>query len=69
MRLAKLSFDLWGALSPTGNRGPPGTEQPEKNTPETEVPQSEQASAKRSISQAELESSLYRVRFFFINNA
>lgn len=61
MRLAKLSFDLWGALSPTGNRGPPGTEEAEKKTPEPENAAPDQASAKRSISQAELESSLYRV--------
>lgn len=70
MRLAKLSFDLWGALSPTGSRSPPGTEQssqesdkpPEEEETKNEHSPPEQASAKRTISQAELESSLFKVR-------
>lgn len=74
MRLAKLSFDLWGALSPTGSRSPPGTEQssqesdklPEEEETKTDQPKNDeqdQASAKRTISQAELESSLFKVKF------
>lgn len=76
MRLAKLSFDLWGALSPTGTRSPPGTEQTtqegEKSAEKTEKPPEQESSqtetspdqptAKRTISQAELESSLFKVK-------
>lgn len=70
MRLAKLSFDLWGALSPTVCRNPPGMEEPLSNpstsqsgSTESEVPPAKgQANVKRSISQAELESSLYKVK-------
>lgn len=72
MRLAKLSFDLWGALSPTSTKSPPGVEQEahegdnkeeEKNGQSTP----DQASTKRTISQAELESSLFKVIFLNIN--
>ncbi|XP_063905065.1 anoctamin-8 isoform X2 [Zophobas morio] len=63
MRLAKMSFDLWGALSPQStNRPPPGEEQEKdkEQVPEVrEEPAAEQAN-KRSMSQAELESSLYK---------
>lgn len=62
LRLAKMSFDLWGALSPTGDRAPPGGEANEEKKRE-EPPQNREASAKRSMSQAELESSLYKVSF------
>lgn len=60
MRLAKMSFDLWGALSPIGARQPPGMPEPEQTTEQSETKESE-ASAKRTMSQAELESSLYKV--------
>lgn len=60
MRLAKMSFDLWGALSPITTRPPPGdSTENEPNSKDTE--ESGQASAKRSMSQAELESTLYKV--------
>lgn len=64
MRFAKMSFDLWGALSPTVVKLPPGTEQEEKKSAEqTEmsVGTDKEASTKRSMSQAELESSLFKV--------
>lgn len=67
MRLAKMSFDLWGALSPISVRQPPGsveveqTEQSESKENETASSTSREASAKRTMSQAELESSLYKV--------
>lgn len=59
MRLAKMSFDLWGALSPVGSRAPPGEIQQAASTEPKES--EEQASSKRTMSQAELESSLYKV--------
>ncbi|XP_015837199.1 anoctamin-8 isoform X2 [Tribolium castaneum] len=58
LRLAKMSFDLWGALSPQNARPPPG-EETEKVPEIKEEPSTEQAN-KRSMSQAELESSLYK---------
>lgn len=67
MRLAKLSFDLWGALSPTGSRAPPGMPPEKRQDSEEEQPPlptdrpDSEANVKRTISQAELESSLYRV--------
>lgn len=62
LRLAKMSFDLWGALSPTGDRAPPGGVAKDDKKQE-DPPQNREASAKRSMSQAELESSLYKVNF------
>uniref|UniRef100_A0A6P7G5P8 Anoctamin n=1 Tax=Diabrotica virgifera virgifera TaxID=50390 RepID=A0A6P7G5P8_DIAVI len=60
MRLAKLSFDMWGALSPLGNKSPPGTaETPETQSNETKDDNSE-LNTKRTMSQAELESTLYK---------
>lgn len=72
LRLAKMSFDLWGALSPTvdDKRALPGAEEDavaaahveqEKKKATDEKKCGGQASAKRSMSQAELESSLYKV--------
>jgi anoctamin-8 len=58
MRLAKMSFDLWGALSPQNARPPPGEVIDKVEV--KEEPSAEQAN-KRSMSQAELESSLYKV--------
>ncbi|XP_054289963.1 anoctamin-8-like isoform X2 [Macrosteles quadrilineatus] len=50
LRLAKMSFDLFGALSPSeAKREPPGTEQTEQSK-----------STNRNVSQAELESSLFK---------
>jgi anoctamin-8 len=57
MRLAKMSFDLWGALSPQNARPPPGEVIDKVEV--KEEPSAEQAN-KRSMSQAELESSLYK---------
>ncbi|CAH0551679.1 unnamed protein product [Brassicogethes aeneus] len=62
MRLAKMSFDLWGALSPVNARAPPGNaEEPgTENAEEAKDPAAGEASDKRTMSQAELESSLYK---------
>lgn len=58
MRQAKMSFDMWGALSPLTEKAPPGTEKkpPDSTADEKADPLSE----KRTISQAELESTLYK---------
>lgn len=66
LRLARMSFDLWGALSPVGTRSPPGTEEKGEQNTENGSSAKESSSRKhsaerRSISQAELESSLYKV--------
>lgn len=66
MRLAKMSFDLWGALSPVDARQPPGVQENEQTT-EQENETTREASAKRTMSQAELESSLYKVGIWFSN--
>ncbi|XP_074035844.1 anoctamin 8 white walker isoform X2 [Leptinotarsa decemlineata] len=62
MRLAKMSFDMWGALSPVGNKLPPGCENApdETSTGETKEDGLDEPNAKRSMSQAELESTLYK---------
>ncbi|XP_050481216.1 anoctamin-8-like isoform X8 [Bombus huntii] len=64
LRLARLSFELFGALSPSEARPPPGEEDDElrKNT-EDKSERSDGGKSKqpRNVSQAELESSLYRV--------
>lgn len=64
LRLAKMSFDLWGALSPLGAKPPPGgadVEEPERSDAIKECDDTgDQHFAKRSMSQAELESSLYK---------
>ncbi|GAB0095568.1 Anoctamin [Sergentomyia squamirostris] len=54
-KLAKLSFNLWGALSPTQelNKKPEAPQTGDKATPDASV-------GKRSIGQAEIESSLYK---------
>lgn len=54
-RLAKLSFKIWGALSPTAEK--PETKFEDTNTEKPATPL-------RSIGQAELESSLYKVCSF-----
>lgn len=64
MRLAKMSFDMWGALSPLNSKPPPGDSEEPTESQNTDVKESgepDQASAKRTMSQAELESTLYKV--------
>ncbi|KZC04885.1 Anoctamin-8 [Dufourea novaeangliae] len=67
LRLARLSFELFGALSPSdATRPPPGEEtenKPGKETEEKSERAAETGKTKqpRNVSQAELESSLYRV--------
>ncbi|XP_063988915.1 anoctamin-8 isoform X4 [Diachasmimorpha longicaudata] len=69
LRLARMSFELFGALSPSEARAPPGTaeeqskqseKQPEE-IDEKDGKEGQRAKQQRTISQAELESSLYRV--------
>ena len=64
LRLARLSFEMFGALSPSEAKKLPGVEdtsaeeQQSTNQPEEDK---EPKAKQRNISQAELESSLYRV--------
>lgn len=60
LRQAKMSFDMWGALSPLNTKAPPGNEEtiPDLVSEEKTDPPNE----KRTMSQAELESTLYKVR-------
>ncbi|XP_017885925.1 anoctamin-8-like isoform X2 [Ceratina calcarata] len=65
LRLARLSFELFGALSPSEARPPPGEDTEENGKQEggdekNDRPDSAKAK-QRNVSQAELESSLYRV--------
>ncbi|XP_076268543.1 anoctamin 8 white walker isoform X3 [Rhynchophorus ferrugineus] len=65
LRLAKMSFDMWGALSPLGTKPPPGQNSDTFDIDKTEESREEENNepervAKRSMSQAELESSLYK---------
>lgn len=67
LRLARLSFELFGALSPSEARAPPGQkgeeakEEGAKDGEEKEERSDSGKSKPRNVSQAELESSLYRV--------
>lgn len=64
LRLARLSFELFGALSPSEARPPPSEENEElRNESEDKSERSDGGKTKqpRNVSQAELESSLYRV--------
>lgn len=61
MRQAKMSFDMWGALSPLTAKPPPGQEEKTPELPNEEKPDA--PSEKRTMSQAELESTLYKVTF------
>lgn len=63
MRLAKMSFDLWGVLTPVGARPLPGAEPPDAKPEADSQPESGTPGARRSIGQAELESSLFKVRY------
>lgn len=66
LRLARLSFELFGALSPSDARPPPGmdfdqaTSDKSKDSSKEDV-RSDTKAKSRNVSQAELESSLYRV--------
>jgi anoctamin-8 len=57
LRLAKMSFDLFGALSPSEAKKELTSNQREAS------PTSKSTGTNRSISQAELESSLFKVSF------
>ena len=68
LRLARLSFELFGALSPSEARLPPGETSSEdhdhqqQQQPDAAEDEKEQkGKQQRNVSQAELESSLYRV--------
>lgn len=61
MRQAKMSFDMWGALSPLSAKAPPGSAEKTPDLPADE--KSDPLSEKRTMSQAELESTLYKVIF------
>lgn len=64
LRLARLSFELFGALSPSEARPPPGMDfeqDKSKESSKEDVTGGETKSKSRNVSQAELESSLYRV--------
>lgn len=61
-RLATLSFQLWGAMTPTKDQAQPTAEEIKKNDPEPEKPAADQPpTPKRSIGQAEIESAYYKV--------
>ncbi|XP_012276230.1 anoctamin-8 isoform X2 [Orussus abietinus] len=64
LRLARMSFELFGALSPSEARPPPGKDPKEHETSEVEDKDERGDPGKgkqpRNVSQAELESSLYR---------
>lgn len=61
-RLATLSFQLWGAMTPIKEQTPPTAEEIKKNDPEPEKAATDQPpTPKRSIGQAEIESAYYKV--------
>ncbi|XP_076169595.1 anoctamin 8 white walker isoform X5 [Ptiloglossa arizonensis] len=61
LRLARLSFELFGALSPSEARPPPGEENEDKDSDDkNERSDGGKSKQPRNVSQAELESSLYR---------
>ncbi|CAH1966796.1 unnamed protein product [Acanthoscelides obtectus] len=59
MRLAKMSFDMWGAISPVGPKPTPGSESKDTND-ESLSGDGDEPTGKRMMSQAELESTLYK---------
>ncbi|XP_076169594.1 anoctamin 8 white walker isoform X4 [Ptiloglossa arizonensis] len=62
LRLARLSFELFGALSPSEARPPPGEENEDKDSDDkNERSDGGKSKQPRNVSQAELESSLYRI--------
>ncbi|KAL0278801.1 UNVERIFIED_CONTAM: hypothetical protein PYX00_000506 [Menopon gallinae] len=62
IRLAKLSFDLFGALSPSKAKEPPGVKKDDAEEEEEEERKAEHSKApgNRNIGQAELESNLFK---------
>ncbi|XP_060518982.1 anoctamin-8-like isoform X3 [Cylas formicarius] len=60
LRFAKMSFDLWGALSPVGSKPLPGAVEQENASENQKEEMPPEQPVKRSMSQAELESSLYK---------
>jgi anoctamin-8 len=60
-RLASLSFNMWGALSPSKELPPP-LDDPKKTDAEPEKTD-RPPTPKRSIGQAEIESSYFKVSF------
>lgn len=63
-RLATLSFNMWGALSPTKEKSPP-IEDTKKVDPEPEK-MDRPPTPKRSIGQAEIESAYFKVNSFIL---
>lgn len=65
LRLAQLSFELFGALSPSEARLPPGNDEEDEKSKNSDEKDDKTDTGKtkqpRNVSQAELESSLYRV--------
>lgn len=64
LRLARLSFEMFGALSPSEARSPPGEATGVPNQESVDAADEDKESKgkqPRTVSQAELESSLYRV--------
>lgn len=61
-RLAKLSFKMWGALSPTQERAPliPPDKASTTKSSDSSEPSELPSTPKRSIGQAEIESALYK---------
>lgn len=62
-RLATLSFQMWGALSPT-KESPPTVPDAKKTDAVPEKTDHRAPTPKRSIGQAEIESAYYKVRRF-----
>ena len=66
-RLAALSFNMWGALSPVKEL-PPTITDTKKVDPEPEKTTDRPPTPKRSIGQAEIESAYYKVRRKILRN-
>lgn len=72
--MATISFNLWGEMSPTKPTSPPSIQSTsashqdeEKKKMESESEKSDRLSTpKRSIGQAEIESSYFKVKLIFI---
>lgn len=58
---------MWGALSPLTAKAPPGNDEQTPNLPTDE--KTDPLSEKRTMSQAELESTLYKVCGISLKNA
>jgi anoctamin-8 len=66
-RLATLSFNLYGALSPTQEKSSENFKKDDDLKPTPEMQSS--STQKRSIGQAEIESSLYKVSKVYLNHS